>query len=63
MYIIYKNMCIIYIEKAKYKNRSDADNNEKEIGTIWTYMQNGEQQRNKKCDVGNYGWEGKTWKT
>ena len=26
-------------------------------------MQNGGQQKNKKCDVGNYGWEGKTWKT
>ena len=50
-------------EKAKYKNRSAVDNNETEIGTIWTYMQNGEQQKNKKCDVGNYGWEGKTWKT
>jgi len=21
-------------------------------------MQNGGQQKNKKCDVGNYGWEG-----
>ena len=20
-------------------------------------MQNGEQQKNKRCDVGNYGWE------
>lgn len=25
----------------------DADNNEKEIGTIWTYRQNGGQQKNK----------------
>src|SRR6218665_3021350 len=51
------------VRKRLNKNRSDADNNEEEIGTIWTYMQNGEQQKNKKCDVGNYGWEGKTWKT
>jgi len=38
---------VTYAEKAKYKNRSDADNNEQEIGTIWTYMQNGELQKNK----------------
>ena len=25
-------------------------------------MQNGGQQKNKKCDVGNYGWEGKTYR-
>src|SRR6218665_1008645 len=35
----------------------------RKLGLFEHNMQNGEQQKNKKCDIGNYGWEGKTWKT
>jgi len=29
----------------------------------YMYMQNGRQQKNIKCDVGNHGWEWKRHKT
>src|SRR6218665_1621408 len=33
------------------------------LGLFGHNMQTGGQQKSKKCDVGNYGLEGKTWKT
>ena len=35
----------------------------RKLGLFRHNMQNGGQQKNQKCDVGNDGWEGKTWKT
>ena len=61
-------------KKTKYKNRSDADNKGN-----WDYLDTfyfsavlhyayiicriEDSRKVKKCDVRNYGWEGRTWKT